>query len=70
MPHCAVDSTGSTLLYYEDTGAPSGSLNYVTIFLVHGTMFSSGMLPVLEQLATGLISLSSDIQANGSLCRP
>lgn len=42
MPHCAVDSTGSTLLYYEDTGAPSGSVDYVTVFLVHGTMFSSG----------------------------
>lgn len=42
MPHCAVNSTGRTLLYYEDTGAHPESVDYVTVFLVHGTMFSSG----------------------------
>ncbi|KAH9925573.1 alpha/beta-hydrolase [Fomitopsis serialis] len=42
MPHCAVDGD-STLLYYEDSGVPSGSTDYVTVFLVHGTMFSSAI---------------------------
>jgi len=42
MPHCAVDND-STFLYYEDSGAPSGSTDYVTVFLVHGTMFSSAI---------------------------
>ncbi|KAH9841897.1 uncharacterized protein C8Q71DRAFT_794695 [Rhodofomes roseus] len=42
MPHHAVDG-GCSLLYYEDSGAPAGSADYVTVFLVHGTMFSSAI---------------------------
>lgn len=30
------------MLYYEDSGAPSGSPNYTTLVLVHGTCFHSG----------------------------
>ncbi|KZT64049.1 hypothetical protein DAEQUDRAFT_747625 [Daedalea quercina L-15889] len=51
MPHLPVDGLGSTLLYYEDTGAPIGSANYVTVFLVHGTMFSSAIYRLMTPYA-------------------
>lgn len=41
MPVGLVDDMG-TVLYYEDSGVPDGSATYVTIVLVHGTMFHSG----------------------------
>ncbi|KAI0923298.1 hypothetical protein AcV7_005849 [Taiwanofungus camphoratus] len=37
-----VDDKG-TVLYYEDSGVPDGSATYVTIVLVHGTMFHSAV---------------------------
>ncbi|KAI0647699.1 alpha/beta-hydrolase [Trametes meyenii] len=38
MPTLPVDSKGS-VLYYEDSGVPVGSPDYVTVVLVHGTCF-------------------------------
>ncbi|KZT09303.1 uncharacterized protein LAESUDRAFT_675164 [Laetiporus sulphureus 93-53] len=38
MPVGPADDNG-TVLYYEDSGAPEGSTDYVTLVLVHGTMF-------------------------------
>ncbi|GBE82989.1 alpha/beta-hydrolase [Sparassis latifolia] len=42
MPVGPVDDKG-TALYYEDSGVPGASTTYATIFLVHGTMFHSGI---------------------------
>ena len=41
MPTAPVDDKGS-VLYYEDSGAPAGSTDYVTLVLIHGTGFHSG----------------------------
>lgn len=41
MPILPVNDDGA-LLYYEDSGAPPGSRDYHTIFLIHGFIFHSG----------------------------
>lgn len=41
MHTASLDDKG-TVFYYEDSGAPSGSPNYTTLVLVHGTCFHSG----------------------------
>ncbi|KAH9890074.1 alpha/beta-hydrolase [Cubamyces lactineus] len=42
MPTAPVDDKGS-VLYYEDSGAPAGSADYVTLVLVHGTCVHSAV---------------------------
>ncbi|KAI8978850.1 alpha/beta-hydrolase [Trametes punicea] len=42
MPTAPVDDKG-TVLYFEDSGAPLGSKDYVTLVLVHGTCFHSAV---------------------------
>ncbi|KAJ3008093.1 hypothetical protein NUW54_g3292 [Trametes sanguinea] len=42
MPVGPVDDQG-TVLYYEDSGIPSKSANYVTLVLIHGTCFHSAV---------------------------
>ncbi|EJF56675.1 hypothetical protein DICSQDRAFT_183715 [Dichomitus squalens LYAD-421 SS1] len=47
MPTAAVDDHGS-VLYYEDSGAPSTSSGYVTLVLIHGTCFhGAGFRPLI-----------------------
>ena len=41
MPIAPVDTRGS-VLYYEDSGVPNASTDYVTLVMVHGTCFHSG----------------------------
>ena len=41
MPTAPVDQHGS-VLYYEDSGVPGTSTDYVTVVLIHGTCFHSG----------------------------
>ena len=41
MPTVPVTQQGA-VLYYEDSGVPGGSTDYVTIILIHGTCFHSG----------------------------
>ena len=41
MPILPVNDEGA-VLYYEDSGAPPGSRDYHTIFLIHGFIFHSG----------------------------
>ncbi|EKM49786.1 uncharacterized protein PHACADRAFT_179168 [Phanerochaete carnosa HHB-10118-sp] len=41
MPTAPVDDKG-TVFYYEDTGAPNGLSDYLTVVLVHGLTFHSG----------------------------
>ncbi|GJE93301.1 hypothetical protein PsYK624_094600 [Phanerochaete sordida] len=38
MPEAPVDENG-TVLYFEDSGAPSGSSTYLTVVLLHGLLF-------------------------------
>lgn len=45
MPIAPVDDKG-TVLYYEDSGAPTGSTDYITVVLIHGTCFHSGTSPL------------------------
>lgn len=33
---------GKHFLHYEDSGVPSDSTTYITVFFVHGTMFHGG----------------------------
>lgn len=42
MPQAPVND--KTVLYYEDTGAPAGSSDYITIILIHGLTFHGGKL--------------------------
>ncbi|PCH39743.1 hypothetical protein WOLCODRAFT_116116 [Wolfiporia cocos MD-104 SS10] len=42
MPLGSINQDGAAL-YYEDTGAPGGTEPYITIILVHGTMFHSAV---------------------------
>ncbi|CDO70848.1 hypothetical protein BN946_scf184801.g41 [Trametes cinnabarina] len=42
MPTGPVDDEG-TALYYEDSGAPAESTDYVTVVLIHGTCFHSAV---------------------------
>ncbi|KAI0820433.1 alpha/beta-hydrolase [Trametes gibbosa] len=42
MPTAPVDDKGN-ILYYEDSGPPVGSTNYITLILVHGTCFHSAI---------------------------
>ncbi|KAL1950823.1 hypothetical protein VTO73DRAFT_5947 [Trametes versicolor] len=42
MPIAPVDDNG-TVLYYEDSGAPAGSTDYITVVLIHGTCFHSAV---------------------------
>ncbi|KAI0357368.1 alpha/beta-hydrolase [Trametes cingulata] len=42
MPTAPVDDKGS-VLYYEDSGAPLGSTDYITLVLIHGTCFHSAV---------------------------
>ncbi|KAH9937978.1 Alpha/Beta hydrolase protein [Amylocystis lapponica] len=62
MPAAPVDSNG-TVLYYEETGAPKGSGNYVTLFLVHGTMLHGAIFRPMFQYAASfnlrLVALNS-----------
>lgn len=41
MPEIPVNDKGA-VLYYEDTGAPDGSSDYLTIVLAHGLTFYGG----------------------------
>lgn len=41
MPEAPVNDSGA-VLYYEDTGAPEGSTDYLTVVLVHGLTFHGG----------------------------
>lgn len=41
MPTAPVDNKGN-VLYYEDSGEPAGSADYVTLVLIHGMCFHSG----------------------------
>lgn len=41
MPTAVVNDEGG-FLYYEDSGIPEGTVNYTTIFLIHGLVFHSG----------------------------
>lgn len=45
MPVAPVDANGDIVLYYEDSGAPDTQETYVTVVLIHGAVFHSGMLP-------------------------
>jgi hypothetical protein len=42
MPQVPVND--KVVLYYEDTGAPVGSSDYITIILVHGLSFHGSEL--------------------------
>ncbi|KAH9851679.1 alpha/beta-hydrolase [Lenzites betulinus] len=42
MPTAPVDDKG-TVLYYEDSGVPEGSNDYITVVLIHGTCFHSAV---------------------------
>ncbi|KAI0326884.1 alpha/beta-hydrolase [Cubamyces sp. BRFM 1775] len=42
MPTAPIDDKGS-VLYFEDSGAPAGSADYVTLVLIHGTGFHSAV---------------------------
>ncbi|KAI0669171.1 alpha/beta-hydrolase [Trametes maxima] len=51
MPTTPVDDKGS-VLYYEDSGVPTGSSDYITIVLVHGTCFHSAIYRTLIPYAS------------------
>ncbi|KAI1783088.1 hypothetical protein LXA43DRAFT_1048049 [Ganoderma leucocontextum] len=61
MPTAPVDSLGS-VLYYEDSGVPNVSTDYVTLVMVHGTCFHSAgfrpMIPFATQNNIRLILLN------------
>ncbi|EJF56674.1 hypothetical protein DICSQDRAFT_183714 [Dichomitus squalens LYAD-421 SS1] len=47
MPTAPVDTRGS-VLYFEDSGVPNGSTDYITLFMIHGTCFhSAGFRPII-----------------------
>ncbi len=41
MPIAPVDDE-DTVLYYEDSGVPDGSVDYATVVLIHGMLFHGG----------------------------
>ncbi|KAH9925391.1 Alpha/Beta hydrolase protein [Epithele typhae] len=51
MPSAPVDAKG-TVLYYEDSGAPANSAEYVTVVLIHGTCFHGATFRPLFPHAT------------------
>ncbi|OSD07584.1 alpha/beta-hydrolase [Trametes coccinea BRFM310] len=61
MPTAPVDHEG-TVLYYEDSGIPAKSANYVTLVLIHGTCFHSAvyrpMLPFAAEHNLRLVLLN------------
>ncbi|KAL6306425.1 hypothetical protein BKA93DRAFT_729634 [Sparassis latifolia] len=61
MPIAPVDSSGN-VLYYEDTGRPGQSTDYVTIVMIHGAMFHSAifrpMIPYAAQHNVRLVLLN------------
>ncbi|KAJ3555733.1 hypothetical protein NM688_g2410 [Phlebia brevispora] len=50
MPVAPLDENG-TVLYYEDSGAPDASTDYLTIVLVHGMIFHGAIFRPLLPLA-------------------
>ena len=58
MPTTVVDDRGS-VLYYEDSGVPGTSTDYITLVLIHGTCFHGGASgPSAFCLRNGMISRS------------
>ena len=45
MPTVTINAEG-VVLYYEDSGPPAGSSNYVTLVVIHGFIFHGGKLHV------------------------
>ena len=41
MPVAPLDDNG-TVVYYEDTGAPEGSRDYLTVVFLHGFIYYGG----------------------------
>lgn len=41
MPFAPIDDKG-TNIYYEDSGVPSGTIDYVTIVIIHGLIINEG----------------------------
>ena len=41
MPTAVIDDKG-TFIFYEDTGAPEGAVDYTTVILVHGLVINAG----------------------------
>ncbi|KAI0755320.1 hypothetical protein C8Q80DRAFT_1217006 [Daedaleopsis nitida] len=56
MPTAPVDDNG-VVLYYEDSGAPTGSIDYTTLVLVHGHCFHGGTCVSAHGLLRGRINL-------------
>lgn len=52
MPTAPVDTRGS-VLYYEDSGVPDASPDYVTLVMVHGTCFHGGKEPFCSRNVIG-----------------
>ncbi|KAI0075966.1 hypothetical protein K474DRAFT_1645816 [Panus rudis PR-1116 ss-1] len=50
MPLAQVDDHGIAL-YYEDSGAPTGSSNYTTLVLIHGALYNNGIYRRMFQFA-------------------
>lgn len=46
MPLAPVNDEG-VVLYYHDTGVPGNRTDYVTLIIIHGTIFHGGKLPCL-----------------------
>ncbi|RPD62824.1 hypothetical protein L227DRAFT_562086 [Lentinus tigrinus ALCF2SS1-6] len=61
MPTAPVNEHGA-VLYYEDSGVPGGSIDYVTIVLIHGTCFHSAvyrrMIPYAAERNLRLVLLN------------
>ncbi|RDX50214.1 hypothetical protein OH76DRAFT_463824 [Lentinus brumalis] len=61
MPTAPVNQDGA-VLYYEESGVPNGSTDYVTIVLIHGTCFHSGiyrrMIPYAADHSLRLVLLN------------
>lgn len=53
MPTAPVDNKGN-YVYYEDSGAPEGAQDYVTVVIVHGSLINSGMSPYNSTMPTNI----------------
>ncbi|OJT12830.1 hypothetical protein TRAPUB_10665 [Trametes pubescens] len=73
MPTAPVDDNG-TVLYFEDSGAPSGSTDYTTLVLVHGTCFHSAvyrpMIPFAAERNLRLVLLNLRDYPGSTLLSP
>ncbi|EIW51541.1 alpha/beta-hydrolase [Trametes versicolor FP-101664 SS1] len=73
MPTAPVDDNG-TVLYFEDSGAPPGSTDYVTLVLVHGTCFHSAvyrpMIPFFAEHDLRLVLLNLRDYPGSTLLSP